>query len=136
MTSRSHIEQAVRALWNARLHNDLDGMMNLLAEDAVYAMNARGTGVPALSSPTKGKAAIREVFRELMDMWHFDNWREVSLLIDGEKAFLHWTARARCVPTNKSGDFDVFDAVTFRDGAIVDMHESTDTAMIMSLAAA
>jgi len=42
MTSRSHIEQAVRALWDARLRGDLDGMMKLLAQDAVYAMNARG----------------------------------------------------------------------------------------------
>ena len=134
MTSRSHIEQAVRALWDARLRGDLDGMMKLLAQDAVYAMNARGTGVAALSSPTKGKAAVRKVFRELLDVWHFENWREVSLLIDGEKTFLHWTARATCVPTSKSGDFDVFDAFSFRDDAIVDMHESTDTAMIMSLA--
>ena len=134
MTSRSHIEQAVRALWDARLRGDLDGMMKHLAQDAVYAMNARGTGVPALSSPTKGKAAVRKVFRELLDAWHFENWREVSLLIDGEKAFLHWAAHATCVPTTKSGDFDVFDAFSFRDGAIVDMHESTDTAMIMSLA--
>ena len=62
MTSRSHIEQAVRALWDARLRGDLDGMMKLLAQDAVYAMNARGTGVAALAvrqqaRPRSGKSS-------------------------------------------------------------------------------
>lgn len=134
MTTRTHIEQTIRALWNARLRNDLDAMMKLVADDAVYAMNARGTGVQALVNPTAGKPGIRELFRELLDTWHFDNWREVSLLVDGDKAFLHWTARATCVPTKKSGDFDVFDTFAFREGSIVKMHESTDTAMMMSLA--
>lgn len=135
MTNRAHIEQAVRALWSARLRNDLDAMMKLVADDAVYAMNARGTGVQALVNPTTGKAKIGELFRGLLDTWQFDEWREVSLLVDGDNAFLHWTARAKCVPTKKSGDFDVFDAFVFRDGQIVKMHESTDTAMMMSLAA-
>jgi ketosteroid isomerase-like protein len=134
MTSRSDIERNVRALWAARLRDDLDGMMNLLAQDAVYAMNAAGTGVPGLSQPTRGKSAVREVFRALLSTWHFENWREISLLIDGEMAFLHWAARAKYVPTNKSGDFDVFDVFSFRNGEIVDMHESTDTAKMMSLA--
>ena len=136
MTSRSHIEQAVRTLWAARLRDDLDGMMKLLAQNAVYAMNAQGTGDPAFGRPIEGRDAIRQVFRDLMDDWHFDNWREVSLVIDGEKAFLHWAARAKCVRTTKSGDFDVFDVFTFRDGEIVDMHESTDTAKMMLLATA
>ena len=134
MTNRNQMVQAVRTLWNARLRNDLDGMMKLLADDAVYAMNGRGTGVPALIKPTEGKPGVRELFRELLDTWHFDNWREVSLLIDGDSAFLHWAARATCVPTKKSGDFDVFDVFTFRNGQIAKMHESTDTAMMMSLA--
>jgi ketosteroid isomerase-like protein len=132
--NRNHIEQAVRALWDARLHNDLDAMMELLADDAVYAMNGRGTGVPALLKPTEGKPGVREIFRELLDVWHFDNWREVSLVIEGNKAFLHWSARATCVPTKKSDDFDVFDVFTFRDGQIIKMHQSTDTALMMSLA--
>ena len=135
MTDRTHIEQSVRAFWKARLRDDLDAMMNLVADNAVYEMNARGTGVPDLEHPTKGKAAIMQVCRDLMDLWHFENWREIDLSIDGDKGILHWKARATCVPTQKSGEFDVVDVFRFRDGKIVDMRENTDTALIMKLAA-
>ena len=135
MTERADIERTVRALWRARLANDLDTMMTLVADDAEYSMNARGTGVQAFAAPTSGKPGVKELLGGLLDTWHFDNWREVSLLVDGDQAFLRWTATAKCVPTNKSADFDVFDVFALRDGKIVKMHESTDTAMLMSLAA-
>jgi hypothetical protein len=58
------------------------------------------------------------------------------LLVDGEKALLHWTARVTYTPTNKSENVETFDVVTFRDGKIVDCLQSTDTALVSSLAAA
>lgn len=134
MTSRTHIEAAVRSLWAARQSGDLEAMMKLLGDNAEYEMNGRGTGVPAMANPSTGKPAIRSVFRQLLETWRFDDWREVSLVVEGEKAFLHWRARATCVPTNKSGDFDVFDVFTFDKDVIVEMRESTDTALIVALA--
>ena len=134
MTSRSHIEAAVRSLWEARLRGDLEGALKDAAENVVYGMNARGTGQE--SQRAQGKAAIRPILQQLFETWRFDDWKEISLLIDEEKALLHWTARVTFVPTGKSENFDVFDLITFQDGEIVDYHQSTDTALMMSLAAA
>jgi ketosteroid isomerase-like protein len=135
MTSRSHIEAAVRSLWEARLRGDLEGTLKDAAENVVFGLNARGTGHESLSERARGKAAIRPILQQLFETWHFDDWKQISLLIDGEKALLHWTARATCVPTGKSENFDVFDLLTFQDDKIVDYHQSTDTALMMSLAA-
>jgi ketosteroid isomerase-like protein len=135
MTSRAQIEDTVRSLYAARVRGDLEGVMRGIADDAVFGLNGRGTGQPALAKVSRGKAAIRPVLQQLIETFRFDDWKEQALLVDGERALLHWTARVTCVPTNKSEIFDVFDLVTFRDGKIVDHRQSTDTALIMSIAA-
>jgi ketosteroid isomerase-like protein len=134
MTSRADIEKTVRSVYAARVSGDLDGVMTGLADNCCFALNGRGTGVPALAAASTGKASIRQVMKELIDSWRFDQWKELSLLVDGEKACLHWRARITCVPTGKSEDFEVLDIITFRDGKIVDFHQATDTAMVMKLA--
>jgi ketosteroid isomerase-like protein len=135
MTSRTQIEDTIRDLWIARLQGDLEGTLKGVAEGAVFSLNARGTGEKSMSERSTGKAAIRPVLRQLIENWRFDDWKQISLLIDGEKALLHWTARVTCVPTGKSENFDVFDLIAFQDDKIVDYHQSTDTALLMSLAA-
>ncbi len=132
MTSRSHIENALRSLYAARVKGDLEGTLKDLAEDAVFRIN----GQQLMGAAVTGKAAIRPLLRELIKHWRFEDWKECSLLVDGEKALLHWTARVTYAPTNKSENVDTFDVVTFRDGKIVDYLQSTDTALVSSLAAA
>ena len=134
MTSRADIEKAIRSLYAARVKGDLTGTLKDMADDAVFMFNGRGIGHPGMAEPCHGRAAMTSTIKELIDMWRFDDWKERSLLIDGEKAALHWTARVTCVPTNKSDTLEVVDVVTFRDGKIVDFRQSTDTALVKSLA--
>jgi len=134
MTSRAHLEQAIRSLYAARIKGDLDGTMKDLAEDAVFALNGRGTGVPAMSQDCCGKAAVRDVVEQLIQNWRFDDWKEASLLVDGDKLALRWTARVTFIPNGKSATTEVVDLITFRDGKIVEFRQSTDTATVMSLA--
>src|SRR5262245_25974139 len=101
MTSRAQMEQTIRSLYAARVRGDLDGTMKALAEDAVFSLNGRGTGIPAMSQDCKGKAAIREAVGQLIQNWRFEDWKETSLLVDGERMALHWTARVTFVPTGK-----------------------------------
>jgi ketosteroid isomerase-like protein len=128
------MEQTVRSLYAARVRGDLDGTVRDLADDAVFSLNGRGTGVPAMSQDCCGKPAIREAVGQLIAAWRFDDWKETSLLVDGDKMALHWTARITFVPTGKSASMDVVDVISFRDGKIVEFRQSTDTAMVMSLA--
>jgi len=136
MTDREQIETKVKALWDARLKEDVDGTLKDVADDAVFEINARGTGVPGLSAPVVGKPAIGEALRELFAMWDFKDWRTVDFLIDGEAAMVRWSAKVVCTPTGKSDTFDCYDLIKFRDGKIVDYRQATDTAMLMRLSAA
>jgi ketosteroid isomerase-like protein len=134
MTTRADIESAVRSLYAARVKGDLEKVLAGFADDAVFGLNGRGTQVAALATPSKGKAALRPLMKDLIDTWRFDDWKELALLVDGERALLHWTARVTCLPTNKTEQFEVFDLITFRDGKVVDHRQSTDTALMKALA--
>jgi ketosteroid isomerase-like protein len=124
---------AIRTAYAARVGGDIDGTMALFADDAVFGLNARGT---PLGEQATGKEQIRAAIQQLIDGWRFEDWKEISLLIEGDTAMLHWTARITCLATGKSEIFDVFDCIKFSDGKVVHFKQSTDTAMIMSLAAA
>jgi ketosteroid isomerase-like protein len=136
MTSRAQIEETIRSLYVARVNGDLDGTLKDMAEDATFGIHARGTGAPELSAPIKGRASIRAAVEALIADWQFKEWKEIDLLVDvdKEKALLHWRARVQNAKSKKSEIFYVFDIIKFRDGKIVDFQESTDTALMMSIA--
>jgi ketosteroid isomerase-like protein len=134
MTSRNQIEETIRSAYAARIHGDLDGVMAVFAPDAIFEFNGRGTGLQAMSSPCCDADALRATMRALIDTFRIDDWKEISLIIDGDKASLHWKARVTNTTTGKADVFDVFDMLTFRDGKISNFQQSTDTALVMSLA--
>lgn len=133
MATRAQMEQTVKSLYAARVRGDLDETMKALADDAVFSLNGRGTGVAAMSQDCCGKPSVREAVGQLIDNWRFDDWKETSVLVDGDRMAMHWTARATFVPTNKSAVLDVVDIITFRGDKIVEFRQSTDTALVMSL---
>jgi hypothetical protein len=45
--------------------------------------------MPAMSQDCHGKAAVRETVWQLIDNWRFDDWKETSLPVDGDKVALH-----------------------------------------------
>jgi ketosteroid isomerase-like protein len=71
----------------------------------------------------------------LIDNFRFSNWRQVSLIVDGEEVAHHWRATV-ATPAGKSAEFDVFDLMTIREGKIAIFRQSTDTAMIVALVSA
>src|SRR4051812_38487074 len=134
MTSRAQIEQTIDALYAARLQGNADETIKNIADDATFLINAKGVGLEGLGAPIRGRAAIRSAVAKLIEDWHFADWERVDLVVEGEKAMLHWRAHVTCVPTKKSEVFDCFDVITFRDGRIVEFRQSTDTALMMRLA--
>ncbi|CAN5519280.1 hypothetical protein BH10PSE6_BH10PSE6_50770 [soil metagenome] len=134
MTSRAQIEQVIGALYEARLREDAEATIRDFADDGVFTMNAKGTGAPGAGEPVVGKPALKTALAQLIATWKFDDWQKISLMVDGEKALLHWRARVTCAQTGKGEVFDCFDVITFRDGKIVDYRQATDTALMMRLA--
>ncbi len=136
MTSRTDIEKAVRSLYAARVEGDVEKVLQDIADDATFSLNARGTGVPALAEASRGKPTIESVVKELIATWRFEDLEERSFLIDGDKAVVCVSARVTFIPTGKSDIFDIVDEFAFRDGKIVSLRQNTDTSLAMALTAA
>ena len=132
MTNRAAIEDLVGSVYAARVRGDVEGTLAGFANDVIFEFNGRGIGQPNLGGPIEGKTALRPVMQGLIDNFRFSNWRQVSLMVDGEQVAHHWRATV-ATPAGKSADFDVFDLMTIREGKIATFHQSTDTAMVVAL---
>jgi ketosteroid isomerase-like protein len=133
MTERAMIEGVLRSTYAARVAGDLEGTMANFADDAVFEFNGSGTNLPELSAKIMTARDIRPTMKRLIDGFRFSDWQEMALLVDGDRAFLHWRATVTSAASGKSAKFDVFDFTTIRDGKIVSLHQSCDTAAVMSL---
>jgi len=134
VTSREHIERTIDKLWVARNAGDAKGTVAGFADEGVFRMNAKGTGVAAMSKSIVGKSTVEQVVSQMMQVWQFEDWRKMDLVIDGERAVLHWRAMANCLASGKCDEFDVYDFIKFKDGKIVEYVQSTDTALMMKVA--
>ena len=86
MTDVESMKKIVRSTYAARVKGDLEGTLAAFADDIVFEFNGRGTGVPSMGAPVHGIEALRPVMKELVDNFRFSDWREVSLIAEGEKA--------------------------------------------------
>jgi ketosteroid isomerase-like protein len=133
MTDSETIRKIVRSTYEARSRGDLDGTMASFADDAVFGFNGQGTGLPSMATEARGKPAVRRLIQEFIDSFRFSDWQEVSFVVEGNKAALHWRANVTFTPNGRSEHFEVFDFLTFRDGKIVDFRQGTDTAKVRSM---
>jgi ketosteroid isomerase-like protein len=135
MTSRNEIEETIRLAYAARVRGDIDAVLAYFTPDATFEFNGRGTGVRTLAEAARGADLFRATLQSFIDTFKLDDWKEVSLLVDGDKASLHWRARVTHAGTKKAETFDVFDLMTLRDGKISSLRQSTDTALVILISA-
>ena len=133
MTDANTIREAIRSTYRARVQGDLEGTVALFADDAVFDFNGEGVGLPNMGTAVRGKPAIRLLMTEFIDSFRMSDWEEVSLVVEGDKAALHWRVTVTFTQNGRSEKFDVFDLLTFRDGKIVYFRQSTDTAKIREM---
>ena len=134
MTDRAHIEQTLRALYAARSAGDVDETLKNFAERGVFKMHARGIPVEGAGDAIVGKAAVRTAVEALIKDWRFDDWKVRTLLVDGNKAALHWQADVTNASTRKRALMHGIDLVTFENGMITNYRQAADTALMMRLA--
>ena len=113
MTDANTIREAIRSTYRARVRGDLDGTVALFADDAVFDFNGQGVGLPNMGTAVRGKPAIRLLMTEFIDAFRMSDWQEVSLVVEGDKAALHWERAVTFTQNGKSEKFDVFDLLAF-----------------------
>jgi ketosteroid isomerase-like protein len=133
MASSEEMKRRIRDLYAARVAGRLDATLADFSDDVTFDFNGVGAGFPGLAGAVKGKANVAATIEGLIETFRFEDWRERSLIVEGDHAALHWSGRVVFTPTGASDTFDVVDLFTFKDGKIVELRQSTDTAKVKAL---
>ncbi len=124
---KAAIEKLVRDAYAARKRGDYDAMAALCAPSA----SLRIVGAPEhpVAGLARGRAALRERFATLAQ-FAFANQKMLSILVEGDRAAVHWRAKVTFKPTGKSAVTEFCDLWTIRNGKMTSLIQFIDTALV------
>lgn len=129
MSDRDAIEKLVREAYRRRVADDTDGLCDLFTDDTEYRMvKAVPAGAPAFAACQQPD--LRAVMSQLVQNFRLKDFSIKNLLIDGNKAAVHWNARVHSTVNGRVSETDVLDLLEIRDGKIARLTEFCDTALV------
>jgi len=132
MTGREQIADTMRRVYQARLNNDVDAIMEFFANDATFQLAGSDKASPA-PMRVAGATQVRDTLGQLIKTFQFLKHDILTMVIDDPHVAVQWRATVRATPTGKSEVTDVLDLVEFRNGRIVSFKEFCDTALVAHL---
>jgi ketosteroid isomerase-like protein len=132
--NRTQIEEVVRSAYEARVRGDLDAVMAHFADGAQFSLTGSATASPVPLSASGG-AAVREVMRRLVEGFEFRDPKILTLIVEEDRAAVHWTVRVRATATGREAQTELVDLLRFSDGKIASFQQFADTALAAQLLA-
>jgi ketosteroid isomerase-like protein len=117
LTDRSEIDALLRELYAARVRSDLDGLCRAFSEDAKF----RIAGISHMSPITVaavGMGEIRQWLALLLKTFQLSDQTILSLIVENEKAAVHWRARVYSRITGLTVPTELVDLVEVKNGRI------------------
>jgi len=114
---RAEFERLLSALYAARAAGELERLCALFTADAVFRISGTSDGKPiALSA--RGGEEVRAWLGVLVKTFRLSRHEILSMVIDGERAAVHWRANIHSRITGASVATELVDVVEMRDGRI------------------
>ena len=129
---RAEMERVVRRTYSERLSNDVERVCALFWDDALLRVAGKSGPLDAAAA-SQVRPSARASIEALVANWHWLETRFFNLLIDGNRAAVHYAVRLRFTPTREILETEVFDILTIRDGKISEFVEFCDTALVAGL---
>lgn len=117
MMSRAEVEQLLRTLYAARIAGRLDELCGLFCEHARFKIGGTSDGKP-ISVAANGSAEIRTWLTMFVKTFKISKHEIVSMVIDGERAAVHWRASIHSRITGAVVATELVDLVEARSGQI------------------
>jgi ketosteroid isomerase-like protein len=134
MTDRAEKERVLRELYEARVAGDLDTISLHFAPDCRFEM-AGSPGASAVAVKSVGAEQFQPLIAQLIKIFAMSDLKIVSMLIDGDRAAVHWRVRIKSSVTEDMAVTDLCDMIEFKDGRVVSFLEFCDTALAASMMA-
>jgi ketosteroid isomerase-like protein len=122
MTERNGFERLLRELYAARLRSDLPALCSMFGEDAQLRI-AGGGGMGPVVVTASGIGEFRPLLGLLIKSFRLSNQTILSLIIEGEKAAVHWRANVQSRISGTLTTTELVDLVEIKSGRIASYTE-------------
>ena len=128
MTDRAQIESLLKQAYGARKRGELEGVMKVFADNPHFELAGQRE-----ASPVALRCTDRDQFRTLLagliKTFEFLDHEILEMIIEGNRAAVHWRSRMRSGVTGEEVVTEIVDLVTVENGKIASFVEFCDTAM-------
>ncbi len=131
MPTKAMIENVVRSTYLARVREDADAAALAFSDQAILQVSA--ATIPGFADPIKGRAAIRQALTNFANTLRYEDWKELALIVEGNKAAIRWRAKMTCIETDRSHVFDCVDLVEVDGDSIAALYHTIDTGALAAL---
>lgn len=114
---RAAFERLLSELYAARAAGALEPLCAFFGPDAVFKISGSSDGKP-IALAARGTAEVRSWLAVLVKTFRLTRHEILSIVIDGDKAAVHWRASIHSRITGASVPTELVDLVEMRDGRI------------------
>jgi ketosteroid isomerase-like protein len=132
MAGGQDVESFLRRAYDLRKVGDVDTIIDLFAPNATYHISGNDKASP-LAARVSGHDELRVALQRMVDHFDLIEYEILSLVVQENKAAVHWTGRFRFRPTQEVFTSDLAHFWTIADGKVVALTEFCDTAHIASI---
>jgi len=129
--TKDMIENLVRSTYLARVREDADAAASAFSDQATLQVSA--ATIPGFGEPIKGREAIRRALTNFASALRYEDWKELALVVEGNRAAIRWQAKITCIETDRSHVFDCVDLVEFDGDRIASLYHTIDTGALAAL---
>ena len=122
MTQRAEIERLLKDLYAARASGDLDGLCRAFTDDVRFEISG-ASPASRMAIAAQGLAETRKWLTLLVKSFQLSELTIIDMMVDGEKAAVHWRVRIRSKITGATVLTDLVDLALVRDGRIASYTE-------------
>jgi ketosteroid isomerase-like protein len=117
MMSRAEIDALMRELYAARVRGDLEGVCRLFTDHAKFEIASASNGNP-IAVNSNGTGEFRPLLTLLTRTFRISDQAILSMIIDGQKAAVHWRAEVYSRITGSIVPTEFIDIVEVQTGRI------------------
>ena len=131
---RAAIERLVKEAYATRVRGDIAAIKQVFAEHPRFEMAGSPEASPACFC-VEGKEGFDATLRAMVEVWEWQDYELKAILIDGNRAAVHWRARMRHTGKDETVETEAVDLLTIENGRVAAFHEFCDTALAAKLMA-
>jgi ketosteroid isomerase-like protein len=132
MAGVQDVDKLIRDAYAARRLGDVDAVLACFTDQPVFAI-AGSTDASPVACRADCSNSLRNALTQLVSAFEFVDQDIRSILVDGDKAAVHWHGRIRSSRTGEEADTEVLDLIRVENGKIASFTQFCDTALAARL---